>query len=206
MEKIMKNACFSFCFIFVAIIRKTVFHRKSTMPSPPSSEDPWVQAVQAGDVIRRRMAEENIPQHSAFVPPGIGEGVLAAAGTALLSWPLRRGLFRLLNQPNNKQFQIFLELVVTPLQALVVVQAGLLVGSVCGSHHYLQQFLQLQQEQRKRDLFSEPSFVQDVCRELMLPGSGSQDNTVSSIAITGWTSQQILQTYRQVLQNCQRNE
>jgi hypothetical protein len=186
------------------------------MTSPPS-EDPWLQAVQAGDVIRRRvMAEQsgNIhgfhPQNSAFLPPGVGQGVVAAAGTALLTWPLRRGLFRLMKKPNNPQFQIFLELVVTPLQALAVVQAGLLVGSVYGSHFYLQQFRAIQQEQQKRAL--ESSFVKDICQEL-LPHSWAHDTTTTNRSnnatiITGWSvsSQQLLHTYREVLQNCQTNE
>lgn len=196
------------------------------MASSSSSKDPWMQAVQAGDVIRRHSAiwkTKNVPSNSnhPFFLPGALQGVLAATGTALLTWPLRRGLFRLLNKNNSKQFQIFLEFVITPLQVLTVLQVSLFVGSVCGSHSYLQQFL-LEQKHQERIIAttgtSESSMVSDVCRELLVGSVSSTTTTTSSSSThnknnssknstTRWSPPtQILQTYQQVLQQCQKQQ
>lgn len=172
-----------------------------------SSDDHWMQAVQAGDVIRRHSPTTN--HNSNSLPPGVVPGLVAAAGTALLTtWPLRKSLFRYFssNNSNNKQFQMFLELIVTPIQVLAVVQVGLFVGSVYGSHVHLQQFLLEQEQQPPSSSFSEVQ--ESVCRELLLPVS-----TTTAIATTrpasndlsSWNPlSQILHTHQQVLYQCRR--
>ena len=190
------------------------------MASSSNKNDAWMQAVQAGDVIRRHSPNlyKTSSSSSNDLSPGVLPGALAVVGTALVTWPMRQSFFRLVDKHNNKQFQMFLELVITPIQVLTVLQAGLFVGSIYGSHAYLQQFLRVQQHEQENirtELSSTATAaVKDTCRELLagnvVPSSMENDTTSFTTHNTATTSlwnspTQILQTYQLVLEQCRKD-
>mmetsp|Transcript_22519 Transcript_22519/g.53156 ORF Transcript_22519/g.53156 Transcript_22519/m.53156 type:complete len:226 (-) Transcript_22519:78-755(-) len=96
-----------------------------------------VEAMEAADRIRKFFRERQDPvETEQWVPPGTWQGAATFAATGLLLTPLRGSVLSLAGP--RGPFRGFVDLVVTPVLAVGAAQVGLVMGTLCGSSHYLE--------------------------------------------------------------------
>ncbi|VEU34248.1 unnamed protein product [Pseudo-nitzschia multistriata] len=94
-------------------------------------------AMEAADRVRKFLLEQKDPAETEqWFPPGTWQGAAAFAATGLLMTPLRGSLLSAAGP--RGPFQGFVDLVVTPILAVGAAQAGLVIGTLYGSSHYLE--------------------------------------------------------------------
>jgi hypothetical protein len=118
-------------------------------------------AVKAADAIRKTLKQLDDPlERSLWVPPGTLPGLSAFVTTGLLLSPLRNAILTRATiarygvtanvrtqaaspssescpTPPSQSFQHLMDLIITPVMAVIAAQIGLVVGTMYGSSHYL---------------------------------------------------------------------
>ena len=131
----------------------------TTMQTPPLLS--LVEAMKAADRIRTiyinrtktdRMEGETsttatatgITATTPLLPPGVWAGSAAFLAVGVVCTPVRRRLLHAVAAPRNNhhQFHAFVDLLITPLMAILAAQTGIACFSLFGSKYYLDRVVQ----------------------------------------------------------------